>query len=107
MDTLQAVKGKGVVIRIILITLVMIVTQAHSEDLVPPHWKHFGFEQRGSNRKLMMNVPEVALSPAEWDRLAAGEPVTRLIDSPGEYKVGYLRFFATIDPVTAWMVGSE
>ena len=92
----------------VLVVLAVLASAAIASEPGPaPPWQQFGFKYRTSDLGLKMKIPEIALSDSEREKLHAGKPVTRLVDSPEGYKIGYLRFFAPFDPVTAWMVVTD
>jgi hypothetical protein len=88
--------------------LILIASVAFAGGVLPAlPWNDFGFEMRESDAGLKMQCPSVTLTDSEKAKLYAGKPVTRLMDAPGGYKLGYLRFFAPFDPVTAYMVVTD
>ncbi len=62
-----------------------------------------GFDVR-PDRPLMQNIPEISLNEADLALLSSGKPVTRLLDSPGGFKAGYMRIFLPVDPPTTWHI---
>jgi len=92
----------------IVLALILLASAAFAADQSPyPPWQRFGFGVRESLADLKMQPPEVTLTDQEREKLYRGEIITRLMDAPEGYKLGYLRFFAPFDPVTAYMVVSD
>lgn len=69
-------------------------------------WGPFGFDEN-PGKALKLKLPKVTFTAAEEEQLYAGKPVTRLLDSSEGLKIGYMRFFAPFDPITAWMVATD
>ena len=51
-------------------------------------------------KERIVSTPEITLTDAETEALVRGEIVTRTLDSPAGGKMGWMRFFASADPVT-------
>ena len=62
-----------------------------------------GFTFR-SDRQLMQKIPTISFTEGELSLLSLGRPVTRLLDTPGGLKAGYLRIFVPFDPPTIWQI---
>lgn len=62
-----------------------------------------GFSVR-PDRPLMQNIPEVPLNEEDMELLSSGKPITRLLDTPGGFKAGYMRIFLPFDPPTIWHI---
>ena len=65
-----------------------------------------GFELK-SDRPFMQNIPAIPLSSADLALLSSGKPVTRLLDTPGGLKAGYMRIFLPFDPPTIWHIVTD
>jgi hypothetical protein len=59
------------------------------------------------DRPFMQHIPAITLSDAELALLSSGKPVTRLVDTPGGLKAGYMRIFLPFDPPTIWQIISD
>jgi hypothetical protein len=92
----------------IFLALLLIASLGFAAATIPaPPWNNFGFSHRKSDDGLMLKAPSIVLTSKEKQKLISGKSITRLMDAPGGYKIGYLRFFAPFDPVTAYMVISD
>ena len=58
----------------------------------------------GSDRPFMQNIPSISLNEADLALLSSGKPVTRLLDTSGGLKAGYMRIFLPFDPPTIWHI---
>lgn len=56
------------------------------------------------DRPLMQDIPEILLNESDLALLSSGKPVTRLLDTPGGLKTGYMRIFLPFDPPTIWHI---
>lgn len=65
-----------------------------------------GFEFR-PDRPFMQNIPAISLNEADLALLSSGKPVTRLLDTPGGFKAGYMRIFLPFDPPTIWHIVTD
>jgi hypothetical protein len=59
------------------------------------------------DRQLMQKIPAISLTDGERSLLCSGKPVTRLLDTPGGLKAGYMRIFLPFDPPTIWQIFSD
>lgn len=65
------------------------------------------YADRADGKPFVLTAPGVPLTGKDRERLLAGEPVCRLLDSPGETKYGWMRFVAPCDPVTVWWIVTD
>jgi hypothetical protein len=59
------------------------------------------------DRQFMQKIPAISFTEGEIALLASGRPVTRLLDTPGGLKAGYMRIFLPFDPPTIWQIVSD
>jgi len=59
------------------------------------------------DRQLMQKIPAISFTEGERSLLSSGRPVTRLLDTPGGLKAGYLRIFLPFDPPTIWQIVAD
>lgn len=59
------------------------------------------------DRQLMQKIPAISFTEGELSLLSSGRPVTRLLDTPGGLKAGYLRIFLPFDPPTIWQIVAD
>lgn len=57
-----------------------------------------------ANKVLKQKIPPMSFSDSEKEKLYAGKPICRLIDSPDGLKKGYMRIFLPYEPPTVWRV---
>lgn len=65
-----------------------------------------GWKER-PGRKTTQTIPDLPLTDAEKESLYRGEPIVRLLPGTDQRKIGWLRFFAPFDPVTAFWVVTD
>ena len=65
------------------------------------------FEDLGSSKKLGIPFPNVELTASENEALYQGKPIAKLLEGREGLKIGWLRFFANSDPVSAWYIISD
>ncbi len=61
----------------------------------------------GPDRPFMQNIPAIPLNDEDLALLSSGKPVTRLLDTSGGLKAGYMRVFLPFDPPTIWQIISD
>ena len=64
----------------------------------------FGLEP---DRPFMQHIPAIELNEADLALLSSGKPITRLLDTPGGLKAGYMRIFLPFDPPTIWHIVTD
>lgn len=69
-----------------------------------PGWASLTVEDRTGAKPPLVEVPEVVLTGEEERELLAGGVVTRVLDGADGAKLGWMRFFADCDPVTAFWI---
>ncbi|MDP8257301.1 MAG: hypothetical protein P9M14_16265 [Candidatus Alcyoniella australis] len=56
------------------------------------------------DRPMTISIPDIPLSADEKEQLYSGEPICKMLPGQGDKKIGWMRFFAPFDPVTAYWV---
>lgn len=59
------------------------------------------------SKKLVISVPNVELTTSEKEKLYSGEPIAKLLEGKDGLKMGWLRFFANCDPISAWYIVTD
>ncbi len=65
------------------------------------------FDYLGGAKRLHASVPKVELSEEEMEKIYSGGYAVRMLEGREGLKVGWLRFFADCDPVTAWYIVTD